>query len=106
MKIARRQFLVSSTGGIAVAIGVGEQALALAPPQVNSSPVMGTLGQIETNSAIRRENCSFANEMLRQLQADVEDGLAPLNCERVHHCPLCNEVIRVQLPREADRRTS
>jgi hypothetical protein len=44
---------------------------------------------------VHRENCSFANEMQRLLETDVENGVAAADCERVHRCPLCGARLRI-----------
>lgn len=44
---------------------------------------------------IRRDNCSFANEMRRNLRDAARRGLVSTDAEETVRCPLCLEYITV-----------
>jgi hypothetical protein len=58
--------------------------------------LFGHKGAIARATApIRRDNCSFANEMRRNLRDAARRGLVSADAEETVRCPLCLEYITV-----------
>ncbi|MGE0237173.1 MAG: hypothetical protein AB7F09_17445 [Parvibaculaceae bacterium] len=52
---------------------------------------------------IRRDNCSFANEVSRTLEDAVRRGLVAADAEQTVRCPLCREYITVSAREALER---
>jgi hypothetical protein len=46
-------------------------------------------------ASIRRDHCSFVNDVRAALADAIADGRAPYGAERIVDCPLCRQRVRV-----------